>query len=779
MYFVKPTAGAVYYLRTLLTVVKGATSFEDLRRVPGEDEPLPTFYDACLARGLLEDDGEWRMCLLEASQMQTGSRLRQLFATLLLFGEPSRPHHLWGEFWEDICGDLERQIRRMPAFQHQEEISQERVHDYGLFLLDRLLREAGRALSEWESMPHWELDWAVHVSNPLIAEQLNYDRNAEFRDFEERHRHLNPGQLTAFNTIVTAIALNQSRVFLLKGSAGTGKTFVYNTICARVRAEGFIVLCVSSSGISALLIRGGRTAHSMFKIPIDELQEGSICNIAKGTERADMMLQARAIIWDEIAPNIATPPFGGITTILGGDFLQTLPVVPGGSRQEIVDACIQRSYLWGNIEVLALQQNMRLEGAGAETRRFAEWLLELGHGRSTGPDGKVAFDASMRVYDQESLIASIYPDIDGPMVPPPDYFTHRMILAARNTDVSHLNQTILDKLPGDAQQYVSADTVLNEVGVDNQTRGPVAVEVLRSIVGSGLPPGELNLKAGCPVILLRNLNAALGLCNGTRMVVTRMGTRVIEGRILGGERDGELAFIPRIAIIPSETIGDITFTFKRRQFPLQLAFALTINKSQGQTVRHVGLDLRIPVFSHGQLYVALSRVTSPDNVKILLDIDDPVDIHRTENVLLAPPSVWNLFASSSNSNPASLHRYIMSAPTGNGNSEIRYPGPCLIRGAAVLGNARPGARPRTTVFVAQIYIGAPTAPSAVGLLTYYNHDNATFPQSAHYTVEASFYNFDAENLNLGFSPEDMTYYDFCGEIESVRLFLSHHDHHEL
>jgi hypothetical protein len=168
----------------------------------------------------------------------------------------------------------------------------------------------------------------------------------------------------------------------------------------------------------------------------------------------------------------------------------------------------------------------------------------------------------MRVNGEEDLISSIYPGIEGPLIPPPDYFTHRMILAARNNDVAHLNETILDKLPGDAQQYMSADTVLNERGVDDGRRGAIAPEVLRSIVGSGLPPGELNIKAGCPVILLRNLNAALGLCNGTRMVVTRMGNRVIEGRILGGEHDGELAFIPRIAIIPSEAIGDITFTFK-------------------------------------------------------------------------------------------------------------------------------------------------------------------------------------------------------------------------
>lgn len=75
MYFIKPTADEQFYLRTLLMVVKGPKSFEDLRRVPGQEEPLLTYYAACLARGLLEDDGEWRLCLQEACKMQTGTRL--------------------------------------------------------------------------------------------------------------------------------------------------------------------------------------------------------------------------------------------------------------------------------------------------------------------------------------------------------------------------------------------------------------------------------------------------------------------------------------------------------------------------------------------------------------------------------------------------------------------------------------------------------------------------------------------------------------------------------
>ena len=90
MYFIPPSANDErFYLRTLLTVVKGPTSFENLRTFGSIT--YPTFCEACLARGLLEDDGEWRQCLLEASVMQTGKQLRDLFATLLLFCSPAKP----------------------------------------------------------------------------------------------------------------------------------------------------------------------------------------------------------------------------------------------------------------------------------------------------------------------------------------------------------------------------------------------------------------------------------------------------------------------------------------------------------------------------------------------------------------------------------------------------------------------------------------------------------------------------------------------------------------
>ena len=121
-------------------------------------------------------------------------------------------------------------------------------------------------------------------------------------------------------------------------------------------------------------------------------------------------------------------------------------------------------------------------------------------------------------------------------------------------------------------------------------------------------------------MLLRNVNQKLGMCNGTRLIVTHLGTWIIEVEIIIGSNIGAKVLIPRIVLSPIESKW--SFILKRRQFPLKICYAMTINKSQGQTLNNVGLYLPSPVFSHGQLYVALSRVTRPEGLKILVKSND-------------------------------------------------------------------------------------------------------------------------------------------------------------
>ncbi|GBN21417.1 hypothetical protein AVEN_199226-1 [Araneus ventricosus] len=160
-------------------------------------------------------------------------------------------------------------------------------------------------------------------------------------------------------------------------------------------------------------------------------------------------------------------------------------------------------------------------------------------------------------------------------------------------------------IPGAVTEYRSFDTVVDEDEVVN-----LPPEFLISIDPAGLPSHRLTLKTGCPIILLRNLDPPK-LCNETRLCVKKTLPNVIEVTMLTGKGKGGTVFIP----IPwiSLIATDIPFNFKRLQLPVRLAFSITINKSQRQSIRYCRVDLRSSCFLHGQLYVAYSRVASPKN----------------------------------------------------------------------------------------------------------------------------------------------------------------------
>jgi ATP-dependent DNA helicase PIF1 len=195
----------------------------------------------------------------------------------------------------------------------------------------------------------------------------------------------------------------------------------------------------------------------------------------------------------------------------------------------------------------------------------------------------------------------------------------RSILDPKNTEVDEVNNAILESLSEESHTYLSANSLTpTEEGASVAVRVSMdslySVEFLNTLRFSGIANHELQLKVGVPILLLRNLNQSIGLCNGTRLIVKRLGQRVIEAEIITGNNVGKRVFIPHIIMSPSGT--DWPFVLRRYQFLVRVAFAITINKSQGQTFNNVGVYLSSPVYSHGQLYVVISRVTSSANIKI-------------------------------------------------------------------------------------------------------------------------------------------------------------------
>jgi ATP-dependent DNA helicase PIF1 len=152
------------------------------------------------------------------------------------------------------------------------------------------------------------------------------------------------------------------------------------------------------------------------------------------------------------------------------------------------------------------------------------------------------------------------------------YMSSRAILSTKNEHVDRLNAIMIERFPGEEKVYHSFDTVVD----DPQNHFPI--DFLNSITPNGLPPHELKLKINCPVILLRNLDPNNGLYNGTRLMVRALQDNAIDAEIVGGQHARKRVFIPRLPLSPLDDIF-LPFKFKRKQFPLWLSFAMTINKS--------------------------------------------------------------------------------------------------------------------------------------------------------------------------------------------------------
>ena len=182
------------------------------------------------------------------------------------------------------------------------------------------------------------------------------------------------------------------------------------------------------------------------------------------------------------------------------------------------------------------------------------------------------------------------------------FFLKCVILCPRNVEVDEINSLMCSLFTGESRTHSSADSIQ---GAEDGAQYPV--EYLNSINTGGLSPSQLEVKIDIPLMLLRNLDPGLGLCNGTRLRLMWMTNRVLHVKIISEPCAGEMAFISRIKLISSDALP---FELHRVQFPVRLAFGMTINTSQGQSLGTVWLDLHKPVFGHGQFHVGVSRGTN-------------------------------------------------------------------------------------------------------------------------------------------------------------------------
>jgi len=267
-------------------------------------------------------------------------------------------------------------------------LTDEQLQAYALAELETMLQSSGKSLSDFPPMPKADASLVSNVESRLIHDEMSYNRPVLAAEHDRMMSTMTSEQRSVYDKIMTRVKEDKPGLFFLYGYGGTGKTFIWRALCAALRSDGEIVLACASSGIAALLIPGGRTAHSRFGIPFI-IDECSMCGVTPNTPLASLVIKAKLIIWDE-APMMHKHcfealdrslrdvlktvdernndiPFGGKVVVLGGDFRQILPVMTKSTRPEVVYASINSSHLWRYCEVLTLTKNMRLLSGASET----------------------------------------------------------------------------------------------------------------------------------------------------------------------------------------------------------------------------------------------------------------------------------------------------------------------------------------------------------------------------------------------------------------------------
>ncbi|XP_014767446.1 uncharacterized protein LOC106867169 [Octopus bimaculoides] len=372
VYTVHPTQQECFYLRLLLHEVRGPTSFQALKAVHGH--VCTAYREACYRQGLLEDGAQWDATLGEAALSESPKSLRALFAVLLQTCELCDPANLWLKYRDGLAEDFHRQAQRLCP--DMEGISNEVYNKTLIDIEDRIATLGGNELSTY-GLPQTFRSGSNSLPTAVIRE-TSYDTQALSNYIAENKHKLLPDQLQAYTTIINSVRQRDGRIFFLDAPGGTGKTFITKILLAEVRQHQDIAVAVDSSGIAATLLPGGRTVHSTFKLHLNlAASEMPSCSITKSSDQGQVLKRCYLNAWDEctMAHKRALEaldralkdirdchaPMGGVTLLLSGDFRQTLPVIPKGTRADEVQACLKSSTLWHHVTILTVNTNMRAQ----------------------------------------------------------------------------------------------------------------------------------------------------------------------------------------------------------------------------------------------------------------------------------------------------------------------------------------------------------------------------------------------------------------------------------
>uniref|UniRef100_A0A183BU62 ATP-dependent DNA helicase n=1 Tax=Globodera pallida TaxID=36090 RepID=A0A183BU62_GLOPA len=684
-------------LRMLLLHVRGPTGWTALYAGHA------TFVDAAKAMGLLEDSSIWVKTILEALSGLPTFR-RRLNWTAVLFANSAILDA--STVLDRVLMDSRRLLTPRAMLQH----GLEAVRQYVLFRMELVFRLHGIVPGNFNSccerlglpapvgfvMPTEDIIEAEFnagdYGNRMWAQlmQVDDDQNdtatdgpmttAEYAAKDaEFSPQLNAKQRTFLNAVCASVVRRRNgtleqrhQLFMLTGDGGTGKTFAYNALIARLKSKmACRLFATASTGIAAELLFEGATLHSKLRVPID-IDNDTTPMLDYESDPAKLLRKLELLIIDEISiadKNVINyvdkllrsidvanneKHFGGKIVVFGGDWKQLLPVAE--SSGALGSDSVNKSYwmsvkttAWfanGLINIHRLTVNMRVAGNQEDYRRT---LKTWGTGvtvRTAATDDRrrpyVQLCPALCLSSEEALIEFVFGDALKDPLANIVQLRGAAILCPLNKDTFKLNTELMARIsnagPPSAQQsdriYTSVDTVDPDSPID-------------VLATERMPEHSLQLKIGAVMMVIKNISVAHGLCNGTRVQIIALGDNIITCRYIQGPRTGTEFKMYRHRFRFGGRGKDVTrygaVKWTRLQFPLRPGFVITTHKAQGQTLARVGVHLSSSqCFAHGQFYVAIARSANCVQNWVVQAVVDKEDIKEARQyaiptVALHPP----------------------------------------------------------------------------------------------------------------------------------------------
>ena len=611
----------------------------------------PTFQQAAICRGYIQSLEDTKKQFIEFASISSPWELRGHVALMIVSGFP-----MWYIFENEDYQNQMMQDYLDDGMSHK--IAKNRL----LQDLQMLLQKSGSSLDVFGFPMPEGMETELEIARLMYSEI----EQANILQEMEVSQPNNIEQQEIFDTLTADIdnfvSLEdgdiEDNVFkFISGPGGTGKTAVFKKLQAWCRSQGILISCCAATTLAALLFEGATTAHSLFKYPVvDELDVDPEflpeCRLPENSERLELLLQTKVIFWDEFVSNdralieavirCLTHRYGKkFIFICAGDFRQILPVVKYGLKAEVIASCISSSPYWNQFNILRLTQNMRLQGLQAvlnhsyseeqqiylqKQQQYADFLMDLSENRSSeflDVLEKVDTDTykiglkEMDYFTSDDIDSSIkwlYPNKNFD----PNIALQTVVLASTNDAVDGWNNLIQKMNKNVSKFYYSRDS-FNEVDDQKGILANILTEdVLNRYNRNGVPTHTLSFKVDDVCIVLRAI-PQLSIATNTRVQIVQLLDYGVKVKTLNEPKE-RYVIIPRITFKFRLEYGE-SYQLTRMQLPLRLAYAMTYNKAQSQTLKQVLVDCTGEPFAHGHAYVAFSRVRDCDNIKVFVHKD--------------------------------------------------------------------------------------------------------------------------------------------------------------